>query len=104
MYARIARFDIGTANVDAAIAAARANVARTRESGTPEARLADHTDRVLLLVDRTNGSAAMLVLCPSCADLDAADAILNAMSPPDEYSGRRTAVERFEIAIDETFA
>ena len=105
MYARIARFDVGTANVDAAVAAARANVTRSREGGdTPEARLTRHASGVMLLVDRTSGSAAMLVLCPTHEDLAAADAILDEMAPPDEYSGRRTAVERYAGAIDETFA
>ena len=105
MYARIARFDVGVANVDAAVAAARGNIATARAGGDgPEAQLTKHAERVLLLVDRGSGSAAMLVLCKTKGDLDAADAILNAMSPPDEYSGRRTAVEKFEIAVDEAFA
>jgi hypothetical protein len=54
--------------------------------------------RVMVLVDRSSGRMANVVLCDTDEDLRRADEALNRMSP--QGGGRRTSVDLYEVAID----
>ena|SRR5437868_14203597 len=99
MFVRIARFEGGTADgIDERIEEIKSNLAEGAGGGMPPGL--DKVKRVLVLVDRDSGRMTSLVFCDTRADLEAADAALNEMSPGDE-GGRRSAVEMYETAIDQ---
>ena len=54
-----------------------------------------------MLADRENGAVLSAMFCDSADDLAAADRILNEMTPPATYSGRRVTVEQYEVLLDE---
>jgi hypothetical protein len=54
------------------------------------------------LVDRENATTLGLAFCETEDDMRRADEALNAMSPPTDALGRRTSVEIYEVALDET--
>jgi hypothetical protein len=53
-----------------------------------------------MLVDAEGGRSVAITLFETEADLDQGDATLNQMSPGSDAFGRRTSVERYEVAID----
>jgi hypothetical protein len=109
MYVRAARFEgVDPSRIDEQIADLRRQVQATRDGNLPadapgEARVLMETiSRFLQLVDRDSGRFLALAFCRSEDDLRRADEALNAMSPG-EGAGRRTSVELYEVAIDESF-
>jgi hypothetical protein len=73
-------------------------------AGAPEQvrTLMDTVSRFVELVDRSSGTSLGIAFCETEEDVRRADAALNEMSPPDNV-GKRTAVEIFEVALDESF-
>jgi hypothetical protein len=102
MFVRIARFEGGTAEgIDRRVEAIKANMAEGARDGMPAGM--EKVKGVLVLVDRDNGRMTNLVFCDTRADLEAADAALDQMTPGEE-GGRRSSVEMYETAIEETMA
>ena len=94
MYARVARWEGGDAD------AIRASAARMNEqaaSGPPEGVPAVG---FTLLIDPDNGRGIAIGLFETEEDRRQGDETLNAMTPPDDGMGRRTAVEFYEVAVD----
>jgi hypothetical protein len=111
VYVRIARFEGGDpAKIDEQAADMRRQIDAVRASGLPEEApqelktLTETVTRFLELADRRTGSSLGVSFCKTEEDMRRADEALNAMSPPDESSGRRTGVEIFEVVLDESFA
>ena len=109
MYVRAARFEGMDANqIDQEIADLRRQVeagarGEMPEGAPPEAKvLMETVVRFMQLVDRESGTALALSFCSTEDDLKRADEALNAMSPGGG-AGRRTSVDRYEVAIDQTF-
>ena len=109
MYVRAARFEgVDPGQVDEQIAELRRQVeagarGETPGDAPPEAPvLMETVTRFVQLVDRDSGTFLALAYCRSEDDLRRADEALNAMSPG-EGGGRRTSVELYEVAIDQTF-
>jgi hypothetical protein len=53
-----------------------------------------------MLIDPDSGRGLGVSLFETEEDLRAGDEVLNSMSPPDEGMGRRSSVERYEVALD----
>jgi hypothetical protein len=109
MYVRAARFEgIDQAQLEEEIAELRRQVeagarGELPEGAPPEAKvLMETVVRFMQLVDRESGTSLALSFCRSEDDLERADEALNAMSPG-AGAGRRTSVDRYEVAIDQTF-
>jgi hypothetical protein len=109
MHARIARFEGGdAASMDAQVAEMRMQMQSAKSGGLPadapeEVRtLMEAVSRFMHFVDRTSGTSVGIAFCETEEDVRAADAALNQMSP-DDGGGRRTSVEIFELALDESF-
>jgi hypothetical protein len=110
MHARIARFDGGDpARIDQEVDEMRKQIADTRESGLPadaseEMRaLTETVTRFVQLVDRKTGASVGISFCDTEEDMRRADDALNRMSPPDDSGIKRTSVEIYEVALDESF-
>jgi hypothetical protein len=111
MYARIARFEgLDVTRIDEQVAEMKRQMDEGRASGdlpagAPEQvrTLMETVKGVLQFVDRESGSAIGITFCETEEDMRRADAALNEMSPG-EGQGRRTSVEIYEVALDETFA
>ena len=111
MYVRIARFEGGDpAKFDEEIAEMKRQLAAVRSGGVPADApeglrvLGETVTRFLQLVDRRTGTSLGLTFCATEEDMRCADEALNEMSPPDDGSaGRRTGVEIYEVALDESF-
>jgi hypothetical protein len=108
MYARIARFEGGDPGaVDEQLAEMRQQLEGAR-SGVPaeapeEVRtLMDTVARFMQLVDRESATFVGITFCETEDEMRRADQALNAMSPG-EGAGGRTAVDIFEVAIDQSF-
>jgi hypothetical protein len=99
MYVRIARFEGGDRDWDAFAADVGATI-RSGGHGTPFETAADAAKRILLLVDRKNNRGANLILCETEGDLLRVDAAMNAVTPA-AGRGARTAVEMYEVLLDE---
>jgi hypothetical protein len=96
MFVRIARFDGGDpSRVDETIDRVRA----TMDVGETPPGL-EGARRSVMLVDRQTGAAIGLTYFDSEDEMRRGDQALNAMSPPADMTGRRTAVEMYEVAID----
>jgi hypothetical protein len=91
MYARVATFESDPANVDDAIAMVRAEV----ESGDTPAGL--EGAKMLMLVNRENGTGLGITLFESAEAMRRGDEALNAMNPGS--SERRTSVEFYEVPV-----
>lgn len=65
-------------------------------------KLMDTVTRFIELVDRKSGSSVGIAFCDTEEDVRRADEALDSMSPPQEV-GKRTAVDIFEVALDESF-
>ena len=94
MYARIARWE--GAEAEALRASAREMEGQV-DSGPPEGVPAKG---FTILIDPDNGRSLAIALFESEEDLRKGDEALNAMTPSDDGSGRRTSVEKYEVSID----
>jgi hypothetical protein len=94
MYARVVRWEGGTAD---AIEAASAAIAAESASEPPEGVPAKG---FLLLVDPDRGRTMAVALFETEDDRATGDATLNAMSPPGEGLGKRAPVEMYDVAAD----
>jgi hypothetical protein len=94
MYARVARWEGGTADQ---IRRAAEGIQSTASEGPPEGVPATG---FLLLTDPENGRVMALALFETEADMRTGDETLNTMSPPGDGMGRRVSVEMYEVAAD----
>jgi hypothetical protein len=62
----------------------------------------DTVSRFIELVDRSSGTSLGIAFCETEEDVRRADAALDSMSPPEDV-GKRTAVDIFEVVLDESF-
>jgi hypothetical protein len=99
MYARIARFEGGGRSWDE-FAAEVGETIRSGGQDTPLEPAMDAVARITLLVDRESNRGANLVLCETEDDLRRMDSALNAVALADGR-GARTAVEMYEVLLDE---
>ena len=95
MYARVARCE--DAEGEGLNAAAERMKSQAESQGPPEGGPAKG---FTLLIDPESGRSLAIGLFETEEDLRKGDEALNAMSPPDDSSGRRTSVEMYEVAID----
>ena len=109
MYVRAARFEgMEAGQMDEEIAELRRQVeaaagGQMQADAPPEAKvLMETVVRFMQLVDRESGTALALSFCRTEDDLRRADEALSAMSPP-PGAGRRASVERYEVAVDQSF-
>jgi len=109
MHARIARFEGGDASrIDEQVAEMRSQITETRAGGLPDdapeelRTLVDTVSRFVHLVDRETGTSIGISFCDTEENMRRADEAMNQMSP-DQGGGRRTSVEIYEVALDETF-
>ena len=95
MYVRIARFEGGDlADPDKAIERVRNMTQAERPPGLEGAK------RLLMLVDRENGRGLGLTFYETDEDMRKGDRALDQMTPGDE-AGTRTAVEMYEVGLDQ---
>jgi hypothetical protein len=92
VYARVATFEGDPAHLDEAITMVRGQV----EAGDAPPGL--EGTKMLMLVDRESGKGLGVTLFESEDAMRRGDEALNAMNPPGE-SGRRTAVEFYEVPV-----
>ena len=109
MYARIARFEGGDPGViEQQITEMRSQLEGATAGEMPaeapeEARtLMETVTRVMQLVDRERATQVGIVFCETEDEMRRAHEALNRMSPG-EGGGRRTGVDIFEVAIDQSF-
>ena len=107
MYARIARFEgLDPGQVDADIAEMRQQMTSGElPADAPQElhTLMETVGRFVQLLDRKSGTMLGIAYCETEEDVRRADEALNAMSPPSDAVGRRTSVEIYEVALDESF-
>ena len=94
MYARVTKWE--GADADNMRRAAE-DINSRASSGPPEGV---PSKGILLLIDPDNGRGMAVSLFETEDDYRKGDETLNQMSPPDDGFGRRTAVERYEVAVD----
>jgi hypothetical protein len=106
MYVRIARFegvDVGRVDSDVEEMRSQMRSGQLPSDAPPETEVLMTTvRRFVQLVDRENATTLGLAFCETEDDMRRADEALNAMSPPTDALGRRTSVEIYEVALDET--
>jgi hypothetical protein len=109
MYARIARFEGGDpGTVDAQIAEMRGQLESAGSGELPaeapeEVRtLMETVARFMQLVDRESATFVGITFCETEEDMRRANEALERMSPS-EGGGGRTALDIFEVAIDQSF-
>lgn len=107
MHVRIARFeglDVGSIEEQVAEMRKQMQSGELPADAPPELHtLMETVNRFVQLVDRDKGVALGLAFAESADDMRRADEALNAMSPPSDAMGRRTGVEIYEVALDESF-
>jgi len=94
MYARVAKWEGAEAEQ---IRAAAEGINAEASSGPPEGLPAKG---LMLLIDPEGGRSMAISLFATEEDLRQGDATLNAMSPPGDGMGQRTAVEVYEVVAD----
>jgi hypothetical protein len=94
MYARVARWEGGDAE---SISSAVAGIREQSESGPPEGLPAK---RLLILTDDSGGRVLALTFFETEDDYRQGDETLNSMTPPGDGMGQRTAVEKYEVALE----
>jgi hypothetical protein len=94
MYARVARWEGGDGD---AIRASAEDMAARAPSGPPEGVPGKG---FLMLIDPDNGRSLAIGLFETEEDLRKGDETLNAMSPSRDDTGKRVAVEAYEVAVD----
>lgn len=109
MYARVARFEgDDPSRIDDDIAELKKQMASARSGELPAdapeqvRTLMDTVSRFMQLVDRTTGASVGITFCETEEAMQRAHAALNEMSPP-EGGAKRTAVDIFEVVLDEGF-
>ncbi len=90
-YARVVTFDADAAALDALVGEIRDS------EGAPEEVPAK---RITVLADRDAGKVVVAVRFASKEDLEKGAAALEAMSPPEGGSIRRTAVDVYEVVLE----
>jgi hypothetical protein len=106
MHVRIAEFEADTASLDQMVDGVRESLQKGREGGTPEGMTDEQAQgmsgvtRVMMMVDRETGRLVNLVFTETEDEMRRADEALNSMSPPGD-GPRRTAVRKYEVAIDQ---
>jgi hypothetical protein len=105
MYVRIARFEGGT---PAQIEEEGARIQRDlkpagggQSTGEVPTELARLASRIEMLVDRDQGSVAMIVYAKDEQRIREIDRIMNAMSPTSGEWGRRVSVDIYQVYLDE---
>ncbi len=105
MYVRIARFEGGsTDDIVAEAEEARRDIAavgRGEKTQYFPKELTDRVGRMELVVDRRQGSVAILVYCDNEADAREVDRIMAGMSPQREGWGKRVSSDIYEVVLDE---
>lgn len=109
MYVRVARFEgVDPSSADAMMEEMRGQMDAMRRGETPEgipaeavSALRDDIARGMSLLDRDRGVSLFLAFADDEAAIRRVDAALNAMSPG-EGGGGRTAVETYEVLLDES--
>ena len=108
MYVRIARFEgVDVGSIDAQIAEMRTQMTSGEipPDAPPEFQtLMETVRRFVQLVDRGNATMLGMSYSETEDDVRRADEALDAMSPPSDAVGRRTSVEIYEVALDESFS
>jgi hypothetical protein len=94
MYARVVKWE--GADADAMRSSAEEINSRS-SSGPPEGVPAKG---FLLMIDPDNGQVMAVTLFESEDDYRKGDETLNSMSPPEDGLGRRSGVEKYEVAVD----
>jgi hypothetical protein len=93
MLARVVRLEGADAeSIESAAAAIRAD----SDDGPPEGVPAKE---MMLLTDVDGGRTMAIMLFETAEDYAQGDATLESMSPPGDGMGKRTAVERYEVAV-----
>jgi hypothetical protein len=106
MHVRIAEFEADAASIDQMVDGVRESLQQGQEGGTPEGMTDEQTQglsgvtRMMMMVDRDAGKVVNLVFTQTEEELRRADEALNSMSPPGD-GPRRTAVGKYEVAIDQ---
>jgi hypothetical protein len=90
-YARVANFEGDEAALDAIVNEINSS------DGPPEGVPAK---RIIVLANREQGKISIVIRFGSQADLETGSATLDAMSPPDDASMRRTSVDTFEVVLE----
>jgi hypothetical protein len=106
MHVRIARFEgVDVGSIDEQVAEMRRQMSGELPADAPAElkTLMETVNRFVQLVDRDNGVTLGLAFSKSEDDMRRADEALNTMSPPSDAMGRRTGVEIYEVALDESF-
>ena len=105
MYVRIARFEGGTADdIVAEAEDARRDIAaigRGEKNQYFPKEFTDRVGRLEVLVDRRQGSVAILVYCENEADAREVDRIMDGMAPQREGWGKRVSSDIYEVVLDE---
>ena len=109
MYARVVRFEGGDpSRIDEEIATTKRQMEAARSGDVPAdaaesvRTLMETVRRFVELVDRKSGSVVGIAFCETEEDMRRADAALSSMSPPQDL-GKRTSVDIYEVAVDESF-
>ena len=90
-YARVAAFDADSAAIDALVAAINAE-----PSPPPDVP----AKRIIVLANREEGKAQVVVRFGSKEDLDRGSAVLDGMTPPEGGNIRRTGVAKWEVVLE----
>ena len=105
MYVRIARFEGGTADdIVSEAEEIRRGIAATGRGENDQyfpGELTDRVGRLELMVDRGQGSVAVLIYCDSEADAREVDRIMDGMSPQRGGWGKRVSSDLYEVVLDE---
>ena len=104
MYARISRFEGGSADVvRAEIDKVRRDVESLKSgTATGEAgRLGDLVERLVMLADDGSGHSAVIAFCETEDQLREVDRIMESMSPA-TGQGHRVSLDLYRVALDES--
>jgi hypothetical protein len=108
MFVRIARFQAAPSEIERMVEVARESVTNAPEAAAEgggdevNATIGRLARRMQVLVDRHKGSILIALSFDSEQEMEEADEVLNEMTAPDAYSGRRTGVETYELVVEET--
>jgi hypothetical protein len=94
MYARVVRWEDGDAD---AIRKSAEEINSRADTGPPEGV---PSNGFTLLIDPDNGRALAIGLFETDEDYAKGDETLSAMDPPGGSLGRRTSVEKWQVALD----
>ncbi len=105
MYARIARFEGGTASAieeETQKIHGDLKAAQRGETGGYMPELNSLVSRVEVFADRGEGRVAVIVYCDTEDQLHEADRVLAAMSPQNPDWGHRVSSDTYEVIADES--